>query len=192
MEATCHCSIDALQIMSELRNVHTVVDLGTILDLVHRVYRQGQAMVNCADCKKSPQPSIVTLPALVEQCLSLFEAVCSAYSITRKNALFDPAVLAFEQPLPQFICIRTKVLLGKMELDDDETGLLVRTLLNRNLMRLLELLEVLKDILRELSKDGGHAHRAGAAMLRACESSVESTTHRFAVFMEQIEIESMN
>ncbi|RJE20605.1 hypothetical protein PHISCL_07068 [Aspergillus sclerotialis] len=176
--------------MTELRNVHAVVDLGTILDLVNRVYKQGQTMISCSTCKKSPQSSIVTFPALAEQCLSLFEAVCSTYNISRRNNLFDPAVLAFEQPLPQFICIRSKTVLGQMELNDEESGLLVKILLNRSLVRLLELLELLKDILGAFSKDTSHTHRVGAAALRACESSVESTIHRFAIFMEQIDVES--
>lgn len=182
--------MDALQTMTELRSVNTVVDLGIILDLVHRVCRQGQTMVSCNSCKKNLQSSIVTLPALAEQCLSLFEAVCSTYNIARRNVLFDPAVLAFEQPLPQFICVRSKTVLGQMELDEEESGLLVKMLLNRSLVRLLEVLEVLKGILANLSKDSGHSHRAGAATLRACESSVDSTIHRFAVFMEHIEVES--
>ena len=186
---TCQCSLDALQIMTELRDVHAVVDLGTILDLVHRVYRHGQTMINCHSCKMNPQSSIVTLPALAEQCLSLFDSVCSAYNIARRNSLFDPG-LRFDQPLPQFICIRSKTILGQIELDDDESGLLVRTLLNRNVMRLIELLDALKGILRALSKDAGHAHRAGAATLRACESSVESIIHRLAMFMDQIAVGS--
>lgn len=189
-ESPCQCSMEALHIMTELRNVHTVVDLGTILDLVNRVYKQGQTMIGCSNCKKSPQSSIVTLPALAEQCLSLFEAVCSTYNISRRNALFDPAVLAFEQPLPQFICIRSKTVLGQMELNDEESGLLVKILLNRSLVRLLELLELLKDIVGAFSKDTSHTHPVGVATLRACESSVESTIHRFAVFMEQIDVES--
>lgn len=186
----CQCSMDALQIMTELRNVGTVVDLGIILDLVHRVCRQEQAMVSCNSCQKNPQSSIVTLPALAEQCLSLFEAACSTYNIARRNVLFDPAVLAFEQPVPQFICIRSKTVLGQMELDDEESGLLVKMLLNRSLVRLLEILEVLKGILAGLSKDHSHPHRAGVATLRACESSVDSTIHRFAVFMEHIDVDS--
>lgn len=184
--SACQCSMDALRIMSELRNVNTVVDLGIILDLVHRVCRQGQAMVNCSSCKKKPQSSIVTLPAIAEQCLSLFEAVCSTYSIFRRNALFDPTALAFEQPLPQFICVRSKTVLGQMELDEEESDLLVKMLLNRSLLRLLEILEILKGIVASWSKDPSHLHRTGAATLRACESSVDSTINRFAVFMEHI------
>lgn len=176
--------------MTEVRDVHTVVDLGTILDLVNRVYRQGQTMISCSNCKKTPQSSIVTLPALAEQCLSLFEAVCTTYNIARRNTLFDPAVLAFEQPLPQFICIRSKTVLGQMELNEEESGLLVKILLSRSPVRLLELLKLLKDILGVFSKDANHAHRVGVATLRACESSVESTIHRFAAFMEQIDTES--
>lgn len=187
-QSPCQCSIDTLQMMAEFRNVHTVVDLRTILDLVHRVCRHGQAMTNCDSCNKNPQSSIVTLPALAEQCLSLFDAVCSAYGIKR-NVLFDPAVLAFEQPLPQFICIKSRTILGQMELDDEEAGLLIKMLLNRSLVRLLELLEVLKGILRARLKDVSHP-RVGAATFRACESSVESTIHRLAVFMEQVEVES--
>ncbi|KAF7589696.1 hypothetical protein BBP40_003943 [Aspergillus hancockii] len=179
--------------MSELRNVHTVVELETILDLVQRVYGQGQAMLNCKECRKTPpQASFLTIPALADQCLSLFEAVCSAYSITRKNSLFDPNILAFEQPLPQFICIRSKVQLGETDLDETETGMLVRMLLSRNSLSLLGLLEALQGIIRTLSADSNQTHRTGAATLRAYESSVQSTMHRFAVFIEHIKIEQGN
>lgn len=189
-ESPCQCSVDALQMMTEFRNVHTVVDLDTILDLVHRVARHGQAMVNCSSCRKSPQSLIVALPGLAEQCLSLFEAVCSTYNIARRNILFDTAELAFDQALPQFICIKSKTVLGQMELDDDESGDLVRMHLNWSLAQLLELLEVLRDILRARSEGTTHSHLVGVPALRACESSVESTIHRVATFMQQIEVES--
>ncbi|KAE8354202.1 hypothetical protein BDV28DRAFT_91276 [Aspergillus coremiiformis] len=192
-EDRCRCSIGALQIMTELRNVATVVELETILDLVQRVYGQGQAMLNCKDCRRSPPQSsaFFTIPTLTEQCLSLFEAVCSAYGIARKNCLFDSNILAFEQP--QFICMRSNVQLGETDLDEAEAGMLVRTLLCRNSMKLLGLLEALQAILRTLSADGGQAHRAGPATLRAYESSVQSsvqsTIHRFVLFMDQIKVE---
>ncbi|RAL04655.1 uncharacterized protein BO80DRAFT_441521 [Aspergillus ibericus CBS 121593] len=189
-DSNCQCSMSGLQIMTELRNVQPVVELGTILDLVQRVYTHGQEVLKCKDCRKSPHSSFVMLPALAEHCLSLFEAVCLAYSITRTNALFDPAVLAFEQPLSQFICMRSKTQLGQMELDEKESALLVKTLVGRNLMKILEIMKTLQKIFRSLAKDTG-PHRAGPATLRACESSVEATIRRFAAFMEQIEIDSV-
>ena len=189
-EGSCRCSMDTLQTMTEIRSVHRVVEMGTILDLVHRVYSQGDVMLKCTSCRKNPQTAFVTLPALAEQCLFLFEAVCLAYGITRKNTLFDPSALTFDQPLPQFICLRSKVQLGQMELDEGEAGMLIRTLLGRNSVKLLEILQALQDILRSLSKDSGQSQRAGAAGLRACEASVESTIHRFAIFMEQIDVET--
>ncbi|KAL2843322.1 hypothetical protein BJY01DRAFT_248705 [Aspergillus pseudoustus] len=186
-EASCQCSIGALQIMNELRSVHPVVELETILSLVDRIHSQGQTMLKCKECRAKAGSSLMTLPALAEQCLALFEAVCLAYNITRKNTLFDPSILAFEQPLPQFLCIRSKIQLGQMELDEDETGLLVRILLGKNSVKLLELLKGA----RSLSKDGGQTHRIGTATLRACESSVESAIHRVVLFMEQIDVESV-
>ena len=190
-ESSCSCSIDALQILTDVRNVDTVVEFETILDLVQRVYGQGQAMLSCKDCRKLPlqSSSFLTIPALTDHCLSLFEAVCSVYSITRKNCLFDANILAFEQPLPQFICIRSKVQLGETDLDEAETGMLVRTLLCRNSMRLLSLLETLQAILRTLSTDNTQVHRAGATTLRAYESSIQSTMHRFMAFLDQIKVE---
>ncbi|PLN83104.1 hypothetical protein BDW42DRAFT_192456 [Aspergillus taichungensis] len=191
-EGSCRCSLDTLQTMTEIRSVHRVVEMGTILDLAQRIYNQGDVMLKCKICRKNPQTAFVTLPALAEQCLSLFEAVCLAYGITRKEALFDPDPnsLTFDQPLPQFICLRSKVQLGQMELDEGEAGMLIRTLLGRNSVKLLELLQALQDILRSLSKDSGQPQWAGAASLRACEASVESTIHRFAIFMEQIDVET--
>ncbi|GAB1201662.1 hypothetical protein APSETT445_000245 [Aspergillus pseudonomiae] len=144
-----------------------------------------------SNCRKVPpqSSSVLTIPALTDHCLSLFEAVCSAYSITRKNCLFDASILALEQPLPHFICIRSKVQLGETDLDEAETGMLVRTLLCRNSMRLLSLLEALQGILRTLSTDNTQVHRAGAATLRVYESSIQSTMHRFVAFLDQIKVE---
>ncbi|KAE8143516.1 hypothetical protein BDV38DRAFT_233861 [Aspergillus pseudotamarii] len=190
-ESSCGCSTDALQILTEVRNVDAVVEFETILDLVQRVYNQGQVMLNCKACRKLPPQtsSFITIPALTDHCLSLFEAVCSAYSITPKSCLFDANILAFEQPLPQFICIRSKVQLGETDLDEAETGMLVRTLLCRNSMRLLSLLEALKGILRTFPTDNTQVHPAGAATLRAYESSIQSTMHRFVSFLDQIKVE---
>ncbi|KAL5002980.1 hypothetical protein BDV10DRAFT_181195 [Aspergillus recurvatus] len=177
-KAACQCSISALQIMNELRSVPTVVELETILGLVDRIHSQGQAMLKCKECRANPGSTLMTLPALTDQSLALFEAACLAYNVTRKDALFDPS-------LPQFLCIRSKIQLGQMELDDDETVVLVRMLLGKNSMKLLELLKGLQS----LAKDCGQSHRAGVVTLRACESSVEPSIHRLAVFMEQIETE---
>ncbi|KAL6236131.1 hypothetical protein BDW75DRAFT_250319 [Aspergillus navahoensis] len=177
-EAACQCSISALQIMNELRSVPTVVELETILGLVDRIHMQGQAMLKCKDCRANPGSTLMTLPALTDQSLALFEAACLAYNVTRKDALFD-------QSLPQFLCIRSKIQLGQMELDDDETAMLVRMLLGKNSMKLLELLKGLQS----LTKDCGQSHRTGVATLRTCESPVEPSIRRLAVFMEQIEAE---
>ncbi|KAL5333411.1 hypothetical protein BJX70DRAFT_392203 [Aspergillus crustosus] len=181
----CQCSIGALQIMNELRSVHTVVELETILDLVERIQSHGQSMLKCKECRANPSSSLMTLPALTEQSLSLFEAACLAYNVTRTSTLFDPSILGFEHSLPQFLCIRSKVQLGQMELDDDEMGVLVRMLLGKNSMKLLELLEGL----RSLSKDSGKSHKIGVPALRS-ESSVESAIRRILVFIEQLELDS--
>ncbi|KAL4806306.1 hypothetical protein BDV18DRAFT_160374 [Aspergillus unguis] len=165
--------------MNELRSAHTVVELETILSLVERIYNQGQAMLKCKECRVNPGSILMTLPALTDQCLALFEAVCQAYNISRKDALLDPS-------FPQFLCIPSKMQLGQMDLDEDETGVLVQVLLGKNSMRLLELLKGL----RGLTKDCGQTHRAGAATSRACESSLEPSIQRLVLFMEQIEQQS--
>ncbi|KAL4980980.1 hypothetical protein BDW66DRAFT_163957 [Aspergillus desertorum] len=177
-ETTCQCSISVLQFMNELRSVPTVVELETILNLVDRIHSQGQAMLKCKECRVNPGPTLMTLPALTDQSLALFEAACLAYNVTRKDGMFDPS-------LPQFLCIRSKIQLGQMELDDDETVMLVRMLLGKNSKKLLELLKGLQS----LAKDCGQSHRTGVATLRACESSVEPSIRRLAAFMEQIEAE---
>lgn len=179
--------MELMQILTDLRNLHTVVELGTILDLASRIYNQGQATLRCKDCRGNPQSAFVPIPTLAEQCLSLFEAVCLAYSINRKNNIFESSSGPFEQPLPRFICIRSKVQLGETDIDDDEAAVLVHMLLNRNLMRLLELLEALQETVRSLSKGPTQPFPGGTASLRACESSLDSTIHRVAMFMEQID-----
>ncbi|KAL2814377.1 hypothetical protein BDW59DRAFT_167202 [Aspergillus cavernicola] len=184
-ETGCQCSIGVMQIMNELRSVHAVVELETILNLVERIHSQGQSMLECKECRANPGSSFVTLPALTDQCLALFEAACLAYNVTRKNNLFDPLIFAFEQHLPRFLCIRTKILLGQMELDDDETGVLVRMLLGKNSMKLKGLLRGL----RSLSRESGRSHGMGVTTLRACEP-VESAIHRIVTFMEQLDVES--
>ncbi|KAL4932890.1 Zn(II)2Cys6 transcription factor domain-containing protein [Aspergillus undulatus] len=178
-EASCQCSIGALQIMNELRSVHTVVEFERILALVERIISQGQTMLKCKECRANPKSTLMTLPTLADQSLALFEAVCLAYNVCRKDALFDPS-------LPQFLCIRSKIQLGQMDLDEDEAVVLVRMLLGKSSMQLLDLLKGLRSLL----KDCGQSHRTGAATLRACETSVEPSIHRLAMFREQIEAES--
>lgn len=175
-----------VRILSELQNVHAVVNVETILDLIHRICSQGSNMVECKDCIKTPQSTIVALPALSEKCLPLLEALCSAYNISTQRGFFDSAMLAFEQPPSPFICIRSKVMLGETELDEDESRLLVRTVLRRSLVRLVHLMEGLKGILLVLSKDSQISHNT-VPTLRACELSVETTISRLAVLMQIIE-----
>ncbi|KAL4885184.1 hypothetical protein BJY04DRAFT_214523 [Aspergillus karnatakaensis] len=184
-EAGCQCSIGTLQIMNEIRSVHAVVELETILDLAERIYTQGQAMLKCKDCRANPTSSLTMLPTLADQLLALFEAACLAYNVTRATSLFDPSILGFDQTLPQFLCIRSKIQLGQMELDDDEMGVLVRMLLGKNSRKLLELLKGL----RSLAKDSGQSHKVGVTALRSCEPSVDSSIHRFVGFIEQVEVE---
>ncbi|RAH71443.1 Zn(II)2Cys6 transcription factor domain-containing protein [Aspergillus aculeatinus CBS 121060] len=157
----CSCSIRLLQIMTECRNLQPVVELATILDLVHRVVTHGKAIVKCKGCRSSPHSSFAMLPALAEQCLTLLEAGSLAYSITSTNGstLLDPTVLAFEQPLSQYICLRSPSQLGRMELDEKEATLLPAL------------------------------PPMGHAVLHPCESVVETTLRRFVVFLEQIKFE---
>ncbi|KAG2021481.1 hypothetical protein GB937_004820 [Aspergillus fischeri] len=124
-----------------------------------------------------------------EQSLLLFEAICAAYSINRQNTLFDPAILAFEQQLPPFICVRSAVLLGQTELNEEESVLLVRILLSRNLMRLLGLLEGLRDVMRARPKDTVHTYRTGTVSSRSWDTSIESIIHRLVIFMEQFQLQ---
>ncbi|KAJ5085080.1 hypothetical protein N7532_009851 [Penicillium argentinense] len=180
------CSLDVLEIMSELQNVQAVVDVETILDLTHRVCLQGKAMIHCTDCIKTAQSSLANLPTLSENCLPLLEALWSAYDVPTQSGFFDSAMLSFEQPAVPIICIRSKAILGQTELDDIEARLLVRTLLARSLICLVELMDRLKGVLRVLLENP-HAHRNGTATLRACEASVESTISRLVVLMQIIE-----
>ncbi|KAF4182189.1 hypothetical protein CNMCM8694_006100 [Aspergillus lentulus] len=124
-----------------------------------------------------------------EQCLLLFEAICAAYSINRQNTLFDPTILAFEQQLPPFICVRSAVLLGQTELNEEESVLLVRMLLSRNLMRLLGLLEALRDVMRARPKETVHTRRTGTVSFRSWDASIESIVHRLVIFMEQFQLQ---
>ena len=185
-DSPCRCSLEAFRIQSDLQNVHAVVEVETILDLIHRICHQGQIMVQCDDCMKSARSSIVTLPAMSEQCLPLLEALCSAYDISTQPGFVDSAMLAFEQPPSPFICVRSRVILGTTELDEDETRLLVRTMLGKSLMRLVELMENLKSVLLVLL-EAPSDHQKATTTLRTYETSVESTISRLAVLMQVIE-----
>lgn len=178
--------METVRILSELQNVHAVVSVETILDLIHRICSQGSNMVHCKECIKTPQSTIVALPALSEKCLPLLEALCSAYGISTQPGFFDSAMLAFEQQPSPFICIRSKVMLGETELDEDESRLLVRTVLGRSLVKLVQLMEALKGVLLVLSNDSQISHNT-VSTLRACELSVEPTISRLAVLMQIIE-----
>ncbi|KAJ5404541.1 hypothetical protein N7509_004412 [Penicillium cosmopolitanum] len=186
MDIPCKCSLEALKVMGDLQNIQAVVDVETILNLTHRVWLQGNTMIQCENCIKMAQSSIVTLPALSDGCLPLLEALCAAYDISTQPGFFDSAMLAFEQPASPIICIRNQVFLGRTQLDDYEARLLVRTLLARDLIRFVELMEALKEALTVLL-DGNHVHRNAMATFRACESSVESTISRLAVLMQVVE-----
>lgn len=190
-ETPCDCSLAALQMMTELQGFHTFVDVDTVLDLIDRLCQQGSIIVQCEACEKSPTSSVVTLPALSEQCLPLLEALCSAYNISTQPGFFDSAMLPFEQPQSSFICVRSKVILGQTELNEGEGKILVRALLGRSLIRLVELMEGLKKKLLVML-DKQHAPQNGSAALRACEASVESTISRLAVLMQTIEGENDN
>nr|ANF07280.1 putative regulatory protein [Paecilomyces fulvus] len=187
-EGVCGCSFDTLQIMTDLRNTQTVVDFGVVLDLGYRLYEQGLKVVNCKYCRRSQQSSISTLPVLAKQCLTLFEAACSAYNISRRDRLFDPIAAPLNEPLSEFICIKAKVTLGEVELEGEEAEMLAKMLLNRNLLRLAELLESLKEVLSISLKDDCPPQRT--LTLRSCQSSVDTTIHRLAVLVEQIGVES--
>lgn len=188
LEKACPCSTETLRIMSDLQSVHTVVDVETVLDLIHRTCRQGKIMVHCKGCIKATNSSVVTLPALLEQCLPLLESLCSAYDISMQPGFFDSAMLALEQPPSPFVCIQNKAVLGQMELDEDEARLLVRILLRTSLTRLAELMGSLKKNL-QVTMESSHPHR-NAAGLRSYEASVESTISRLVVLMQIIDGES--
>lgn len=177
--------------LTKLQSFHSVVNVDIVLDLVHRLCQQGSIMVQCEACDNSPSPSIVTLPALSEQCLPLLEALCSAYNLSTQPGFFDPAMPAFEQPPSSFICVRSKITLGQTEIDEREGRILVRAILGRSLIRLVEVMEAFKKKLL-MMLDNPHARRNGAGALRACEASVESTISRLAVMMQTIEGESDN
>jgi hypothetical protein len=95
-------------------------------------------------------------------------------------------MLAFEQPPLPFICIRSKVMLRETELDERESRLLVRTVLGRSLVRLVQLMEGLKVILLVMSKSSHTCHNSPSTV-RACKLSVETTISRLAVLMQAIE-----
>ncbi|KAJ5765808.1 hypothetical protein N7520_005367 [Penicillium odoratum] len=146
-------------------------------------------MVQCKNCIETPHPSIVTFPALSEQCLPLLEALCAAYDIPTQSGFFDPAMLV-EQQCSQFICIRSKILFGKTELDEDEMRLLIRTIIRESLRRLVKLMESLKDSLL-LGLDNSHSdHRNGASTFHAYKSSVESIMSQLVVLKEALDGES--
>ncbi|KAJ5183935.1 hypothetical protein N7492_001551 [Penicillium capsulatum] len=177
--------MEAMRILSEIQNFHAVVDVETVLDLIRRTCRQGMIMVHCKDCIKTTQSSMITFFTLLEQCLPLAEALCSTYGISMQPGFFDSAMLAFEQPPSLCICLRSRVVLGQTELDEGESRLLIRILLGRGLMRLIELTGSLKGSPKAMVENP-HAHR-NANALRVCEASVESTISRLVVLMQIIE-----
>jgi hypothetical protein len=76
------------------------------------------------------------------------------------------------------------MLLGQTELNEDESVLLVRMLLSRNIMKLLGLLEALRDVMRARPKETVHTHRT-----RSWDASIESIIHRLVIFMEQFQLQ---
>ncbi|KAJ5528283.1 hypothetical protein N7513_012442 [Penicillium frequentans] len=168
--------------MSELQSIPAVVNAEIVLDFIYRVCQQGEAIVQCKFCKQTPQPSIVILPALYEQCLPLLEALCSTYNIATQPGFFDSAMLALEQPASRYICIRDKAILGTIELEEEETKLLVGTIIGQRLRRLLDLMETLKVIL-----ENPKTLLSGIATLRTTKSPAELIMNRLKALMETID-----
>lgn len=178
--------MELLQISSELQNFQAIVDVDTVLGLIHRFCQQGKSIVQCGGCSKIPYSAILTIPKVFEQFLPLLEALCSAYDMSIHPGFFDSAMLCFEQPPATFICVRSKVVLGQTELDDDESRLLVRTLLGRSLFRLVELTECLKSKLLAML-DERQVHGNGPTTLKTCESSAETIISRLAGLIQVVE-----
>lgn len=178
----CPCSTEALQMMSELQNVPAVVNAEVVLDLICRICQQGETMMQCKSCKKTPQPSIVIFQALSEQCLPLLEALCSTYDITTQPSFFDQATLAMGQSTSRYICIRNRASLGQIELEEEETKLLVGTIIGQRLRRLLGLMESLMVML-----GNSNSHQNGIATRRTIKSPAELIMNKLKALMESID-----
>lgn len=186
-ETSCHCSKELLQISLELQRFQAIVDADFVLNLIHRLCQQGKSIVQCAGCSKVPHTPILAIPKLFEQFVPLLEALCSAYDISIHPGFFDSAMLCFEQPPATFVCVRSKVVFGQTELDDDESRLLVRALLGRTLFKLVELTECLKSKL-SVMLDEPQAHVNGTTTtLKSCQSSAETIISRLIGLIQVVE-----
>jgi hypothetical protein len=172
--------------MSELQNIHAVVDTEIILDLIFRICQEGETMAQCKSCMQTPQPSIVAIPALSEHCIPLLEALCSTYDIATQPGFFDSAMLAMEQSTSRFICIRNRALLGQTELDENETRLLIRTIIGQRLGRLLDVMESLNSSLLVILAVAP-SQQNEAAPFRTLRSSVKSIITRLRALVKTID-----
>lgn len=168
--------------MSEVQNIPAVVNAEILLELIYRICQQGEAMVQCKICIQNLQHSIVVLSSLSEQCLPLLEALCSTYDIATQPGFFDSAMLAMEQLTSRYICIRDTAILGQIVLKEEETKLLVGTIIGQRLGRLLDLMKSLMVML-----ENSNSHLNGIATLHTIKSSAELTINRLKALMETID-----
>lgn len=180
-ETFCPCSTEALQMMSELQRIPAVVSAEIVLDLIYRTC-QHEAMMQCKSCKQTPQPCIVIFQALSEQCLPLLEALCSTYNIATQPGFFDQAILAMGQSTSRYICIRNMASLGQTELEEEETKLLVGTIIGQRLRRLLVLMESLMVML-----ENSNPHQNGIATPRTIKSPAERIMNKLKALMQTID-----
>ena len=192
----CECSYSVFQVISELRD-QSMFNFETVLDIGHRIFEQWDKVRSCEHCHIDQQ-FVVTLPVVAERILALYEAACSTYAITQPDSAMgsgegsprSPSSVALHarRPVPQspphqLVCLKSKMTFGKMELEGPNAKLLARILLSRSLLKLMTLLEDLKEMIEKLwNNDCAHQ----ADILKACGTSTATVMDKLIVLIGEI------
>lgn len=187
MHTPCDCTHGVLQISSQLRN-QRVIEFEAVLDIGCRIATQWEAVIDCANCRSHRQ-SIVILPMVAEQVLALYEVACSTYAISQLDSGTGDhpgpgySAHATRPSTDRWVCQKSRMMLGQLELEEHDAKLLARVLLNRDLQKLGVLLEDLTEMVGELWSETW-AQQTGT--LRACEASISLTMEKLMILISQL------
>ena len=169
----------------------------TVLDIGHRIFEQWNKVRSCEHCCIDRQ-IVVTLLVGAERTLALYRAACSTYAITQADsemgssegcprssssvALHSVRPVT-QSPSHQLVCLKSKMTFGKMELEGANAKLLARILMSRSLLKLVTLVEDIKEMIEKLWNND-YAHQTD--ILKACGASIASVMDKLIILIGEI------
>ena len=192
----CECSYSVFQVITEIRDQH-MFNFETVLDIGHRIFEQWDKVRSCEHCRLDRQ-FVVTLPLVAERILALYQAACSTYAITQpesemgsgegcprrsSSVVLHAGRPVTQSPPHQLVCLKSKMTFGKMELEGPNAKLLARILLSRSLLKLVTLVEDIKEMIEKLWNND-YAHQTD--VLKGCGASIASVMDKLIILVGEI------